>query len=56
MQYITHHRFKGISACENVLNIPYRTRLEEIDGSIFTVSGEVICFSTSENAHKHFFP
>lgn len=58
MEYITHHRFKEIGACNKPLNIPYGTTLETICGFIATFiatdDGKAICYPTSENAHKHF--
>lgn len=54
MKYITHHRFKEIAVCKKVLNIPYGTELKIDNGFIATLNGEIICFPTSENAHKHF--
>lgn len=54
MEYIAHKRFKEIAACEQFMNIPYGTKLETIRDFIVTSRGQVICFTTSENAHKHF--
>lgn len=54
MEYIVHHRFKEIAACNKKLNIPYGTKLKLIHGFISTINGELICYPTSENGHKYF--
>lgn len=54
MQYITHHRFKGKAACGETLNIQYGKKIEISGNFIVTSDGKAICYSTSENAHKHF--
>lgn len=54
MEYITHHRFKGLALCGDRLNIPYGTKLQTNGISIIMPDGRVVCYSTSENAKKHF--
>ena len=54
MKYITHHRFKKLSAFGKKLNIPYGTELETMNNFIITPENEAICFTTSENAKLHF--
>ncbi|MCD7732391.1 MAG: hypothetical protein LUH56_03005 [Oscillospiraceae bacterium] len=54
MEYITHHRFKGIGLCGKRLNLPYATKVT-LEGDILkTKDGEPICFVTSENSKRHF--
>lgn len=54
MKYVTHHRFKELALCGERLNIPYGTELDTEDYSIVMPDGRAICYSTSENAKKHF--
>lgn len=54
MKYITHHRFKELAACGEVLNIPYGTELETVGNFIITPQGKAICYAVSENAKLHF--
>ncbi len=54
MKYVTHHRFKELALCGERLNIPYGTELNTEGYSIVTPDGRAICYSTSENAKKHF--
>ena len=54
MKFIVHHRFKGIAACGEKLNIPYGTELDTAGDFIITPDGKAICFQTSENAKLHF--
>lgn len=54
MKYVTHHRFKELSLCGERLNIPYGTELDTEGYSIVMPDGRAICYSTSENAKKHF--
>lgn len=54
MKYITHHRFKGIAACGEHMNIPYGTELDTAGDCIITPEGKAVCFKTSENAKLHF--
>ena len=54
MKYITHHRFKGKTACGEMLNIPYGTELDTVGDFIVTLDGKPICYATSENAKRHF--
>ena len=55
MKYITHRRFKKLSALGKQLNIPYGTELETTnDCTIVTPKGEPVCYTTSENAKLHF--
>lgn len=54
MEYVAHKRFRGMAACEKVLNIPYGTKLETIGRFIATPDGKAVCFIMSENAHKYF--
>lgn len=54
MKYITHHRFKELAACGEVLNIPYGTELETVGNFIITLQGKIVCSMTSENAKLHF--
>ena len=54
MKYVTHHRFKELALCGERLNIPYGTELDTEGYSIVMSDGRAICYSTSENAKKHF--
>ena len=54
MKYITHRRYKKISAIGKQLNIPYGTELEAKGNFIITPKGELVCYATSENAKLHF--
>lgn len=54
MKYVTHHRFKELALCGERLNIPYGTELDTEGYSIVIPDGRAICYSTSENAKKHF--
>lgn len=54
MEYITHHRFKGIIACREKLNLPYGEKLKITNNFITTLDDKIICYPTSENAHKYF--
>lgn len=54
MKYVTHHRFKELALCGERLNIPYGTELDTEGYSIVMPDGRSICYSTSENAKKHF--
>lgn len=54
MKYVTHHRFKELALCGERLNIPYGTELDTEGYLIVMPDGRAICYSTSENAKKHF--
>ena len=54
MKFVTHHRFKELALCGERLNIPYGTELDTEGYSIVMPDGRAICYSTSENAKKHF--
>lgn len=54
MKYVTHHRFKEPALCGRRLNIPYGTELDTEGYSIVMPDGRAVCYSTSENAKKHF--
>lgn len=54
MKYVTHHRFKELALFGERLNIPYGTELDTEGYSIVMPDGRAICYSTSENAKKHF--
>lgn len=54
MNYITHHRCREKSMLGKELNIPFGTPLIMDSNIIKTSSGEALCYSTSENAHKYF--
>ena len=54
MNFITHHRFKGIAACGEHMNIPYGTELDTAGDFIITPDDKAICYQTSENAKLHF--
>lgn len=54
MKYITHSRFKGIGACGQYFNISYGTQLEDMGNFIATLDKKIICYPTSENAHRYF--
>lgn len=54
MKYVTHHRFKELALCGERLNIPYGTELDTEGYSIVMPDGRAVCYSTSENAKKHF--
>lgn len=52
MKYITFSRFKGVAICGDV-NIPALTKVDERGDMIF-LDDKPVCFTRSENAHKHF--
>ena len=54
MKYITHNRFKKLSACGEAVNIPYGTEMETAGDFIITTEGKPICYATSEAAKMHF--
>lgn len=54
MKYITHHRFKELALCGEQLNIPYGTELGTNGCAIVMPDGRPVCYTTSENAQKHF--
>lgn len=54
MEYIVHHRFKGIAATGERMNIPYGSRFETIGDFIATPDAKGICYTTSEAAKQHF--
>lgn len=54
MEYIAHHRFKGLAMCGEQLNLPYGTELHTDGNIIVTQEGRHICYCTSENAKLHF--
>lgn len=54
MNYITHHRYRGLAACGEWFNIPYETELVTAGDYIVTQSGKPICYDTSETAKRHF--
>lgn len=54
MNYVTHHRYKELALCGERLNIPYGTELHTEGCSIIMQDGRAVCYSTSENAKKHF--
>lgn len=54
MEYITHHRFKGLALCGGRLNLPYGTELHTDGCTIVTPDGKAVCYQTSENAKRHF--
>lgn len=51
MNYIIHHRLKGMAICGEV-NLPYGTLLSSSGDFIQSPAG-TICAATSEQAHKH---
>ena len=51
MEYIVHHRLKGISICGEV-NLPYGTKLYSSGKFIYGSSG-TICAIDSEQGHKY---
>lgn len=53
MEYITHHRYKGLALCGETVNIPYGSTLGEEAGSLIWQEKE-ICFAHSENSKSHF--
>lgn len=54
MNYVTHHRYKELALCGERLNIPYGTELHAEGYSLLMPDGREVCYSTSENAKKHF--
>lgn len=54
MNYVTHHRYKELALCGERLNIPYGTELHTEGVGLVTEEGRLVCYSTSENAKKHF--
>ena len=54
MNYVTHHRYKELALCGERLNIPYGTELHTEGYSLVLPDGREVCYSTSENAKKHF--
>ena len=54
MRFVTHHRYKELALCGEQLNIPYGTELETEGESLVTAEGKAVCYTTSENAKKHF--
>lgn len=52
MKYITFSRFKGVAICGDV-NIAALTEVDE-RGDIIFLNDKPVCFTRSENAHKHF--
>ena len=52
MKYITFSRFKGVAICGDV-NIAALTEVDE-RGDIICLDDKPVCFTKSENAHKHF--
>lgn len=54
MKYVTHHRFKGLAACGQQLNLPYGTELDAEGVVLLTQDGRPVCYSTSESAKLHF--
>lgn len=54
MEYIVHHRCRGISASGRRINIPYGMKFDTIGNFIATADGEAICYPSSEMAHKYF--
>lgn len=53
MEYITHHRFKGKTMKGDYLNLPYGTKLICINNILY-YQNKPVCFTTSENAKRHF--
>ena len=53
MEYIVHKRFKQKGASGKEYNFPYGTKLNSI-GEFIKYNGELVCATTSENAHKYF--
>ena len=54
MKYITHHRFRGLAVCGDVLNIPYGTELTAEGDFLMTAEGKSVCCISSENGQRHF--
>jgi hypothetical protein len=54
MQYITHHRMKGIVATGERMNIPYGSTFETVGDFIATADAKAICYTTSELAYEFF--
>ena len=54
MRFVTHHRYKELALCGEQLDIPYGTELETEGESLVTAEGKAVCYTTSENAKKHF--
>lgn len=54
MKYITHHRYRGLAADGQRVNIPYGTEFETIGDFIATPEGRGICFTGSDVAQRYF--
>ena len=51
MEYIIHHRLKGMAICGEI-NLPYGTKLQSNGDFIYCDKGPV-CAINSEQSHKH---
>lgn len=54
MEYIVHHRYKGLAADLTRVNLPYGTRVQTYENFIMSPDGHPICYTTSEVAKRHF--
>ena len=54
MEYICHHRFKGITAGAGEMNIPFGSKFQTIGKFIATPDAKGICYITSDAAYRHF--
>ena len=54
MKYITHHRFKGLAMCGEVLNLPFGTELTKAGELLMTEDGKRVCCVFSDNGVRHF--
>lgn len=54
MEFITHHRFRGLALYGERVNIPYGTELQAANDFLFTRDGKAVCCCISEIAKRHF--
>lgn len=54
MEYICHHRFRGITAGAGRMNIPYGSKFQTIGKFIATEGSAGICYIDSDVANRHF--
>lgn len=53
-KYITHKRYKGKAISTDYVNLPYGTKLIELEGFLVTENGEVVASARSDIAKRHF--
>lgn len=54
MKFVVHHRYRGLDAGGNPMNVRYGTEYETIGDFIATPEGRGICFTASEAAKEYF--